>query len=193
MSGKVQLSPAEMAELSALAFQIAHSDKPGVRDTFANLVRVVDPTKAPAFKDVFLRQEIGKLRQEIEAGRRKDEVDRVVAKFDAQKETVTRKYGYNNDQVAELDKIRTQYGLADWDAAARIYSTYNPPENPELKPPPEILAESTWDFPTVPGPDGKMLEFKDYIKNPRKFSNNTAMQMITEFKRGRLPSAFHRT
>jgi hypothetical protein len=49
---------------------------------------------------------------------------------------------------------------------------------------------STWEFPTVPGRDGKMLEFKDYIRNPRKHSNDIAIQMITDFKRRQLPSAF---
>jgi hypothetical protein len=189
MSGPAQLSPAEMAELSQLAFQIAHNDK--TREHFALLVNHVDPAKGKAFADVFMRRELAAFKQTINNERQQEKMTQIVEAQQSKRHEVIAKHKYTPDQVKKVDDICTQYGLSDYDAAARIYSTYNPPEDPSLKPPPEMMAESTWDFPTVPGPDGKMLGFKDYIQNPRKYSNNTAMQMITEFKRGRLPSAFH--
>lgn len=183
-----QLSPMEMSKLSTLLHNIAHNPK--TRAHLANLVKVVSPTDANAFQDVFLRQELAAFRKSIDDERMKDKMERVAAKRDAQKEEIKKSKGYSDEQMSEMQKIYDQFG--DWEAAQAVYSQRNPPDNPALKPPAEIQdMGSTWEFPTVPGPDGKLLEFKDYIKNPRKYSNNMAIQMITDFKRGKLPAAFH--
>lgn len=182
------LSPQDMDRLSRLMFQLAHNDK--TRPYIAQLVKQVDPQSAKAFADIEVKQELANFRKELADEKLKEQTARVVAAKDTEKRQVIQKYKYNETQIKDLEKIQTHYGLSSWDAAARIYTTFRPPENPELKPPPEALDGSTWDFPTVPGPDGKMLEFKDYIKDPRKHSNKLAYQMITDFKRTRLPHAF---
>jgi hypothetical protein len=50
----------------------------------------------------------------------------------------------------------------------------------------------SWSFPTVPGQDGKMLSFDDFRKDMNGATRNAAIQVITEFKRNRLPPAFSR-
>lgn len=186
---KVQLSPADMDRLSQLMYQLSHNDK--TRPVVAQLVAHVDPGSAKAFTDVHMQQQLVAFKQQLDNEKLQERMAGVQHARESQKQAVIRKRGYGAAQVAELEKIQSQYGLTDWIAAADIYATRNPPENPALQPPPEHLDGSTWDFPTVPGPDGKMLAFKDYVQDPRRYSNKTAYQMITEFKRGRLPSAFH--
>lgn len=182
-----QLSPQEMASLSALAFKIAHNEK--TRPHFAQLVKAVAPAEAKAFSDVFLRQELGAFKKAIDDDRMKDKMEKVAEQRQAQRNHVQRHFKYTDAQMAEVQKYYDRYG--DWEAAQAIYAQKNPPENPMLKPPKEVVEMgSQWEFPTVPGPDGKMLEFKDYVKDPRKYSNNLAIQMITDFKRGKLSPAF---
>jgi hypothetical protein len=183
-----RLSPAEMAELSSLAFRIAHNPK--TRSHFATLVNEVDPNAALAgFGDVAVQRQIAALKADIANERQQEKVNRVAEANEAQKREVLKRYGHGEETAKRLDEIRAQYGLSDWNAAALIYAGSNPPDNPGLKPPPEMDG-STWEFPTVPGPDGQMLKFADYVKDPRRYSNKTAYRMISEFKRERLPSAF---
>ena len=185
-----KLSPQDMARLSTLMYELAHNEK--TRAATARLIAQVDPATAKsAFTDVAQDDKLARFMKQIQDERLHEKAARITEAKDSQKRDVISRHGYSDEQVKELEKIQTQYGFSDWDAAARIYSTYNPPDDPRLTPPPEMRGESTWDFPTVPGPDGKPLAFKDYIQNPRKYSNNTAMQMITDFKRKRLPAAFH--
>ena len=186
------LTPAKMAQLSTLT--VALRDNPKTRAHFAHLVRQVAPRDAEiAFQDVFVRQELVNFKKSLDDERLKERVDRAAEQRQTQKSETQKSRSLSDEQMGDLQKIQDQYGFSDWNAAADIYAQRNPPENPYLKPPPEIQEMgSTWEFPTVPGPDGKMLEFKDYIKNPRKYSNNIALQMITDFKRGKLPAAFAR-
>jgi hypothetical protein len=182
-----QLSPAEMASLSDLAFKIAHNEK--TRPYFAQLVKAVAPAEAKAFNDVFIRNEFAAFKKQIDDDRMKDKMEKVAEQRQAQRNQIQRQYKYSDAQMGDVQKLYDQYG--DWEAAQALYAKRNPPENPMLKPPKEVVEMgSSWEFPTVPGPDGKMLEFKDYVKDPRKHSNNLAIQMITDFKRGKLSSAF---
>jgi len=184
-----RLSPQDMDRLSGLMMKMAHSDKPGVRAQLANLVSQVDPQSAKAFTDVQIDAKLNQFMRKFNDDRLKERMDQVAAGKERQKQEVIRERKLNADQVKVLENIQTHYGFSDWKAAADIYAQRNPPVNKDLVPPPE-LKSSTWDFPTVPDKNGKMLEFKDYIKDPRKYSNDTAYQMISEFKRGRLPAAF---
>jgi hypothetical protein len=187
-----QLSPQDMDRLSRLAYNLAHNEK--TRPYFAQLVKAVDPQTSKAFSDVFLDQKLAQFKQSLDNEKMQEKIAKVSENRDAQKREVIRQRGYNAEQVKALENIQVQYGFTDWKAAADIYAQRNPPDDPRLKPPPEHMMDgASWDFPTVPGADGKMLAFKDYIQDPRKYSRNTAYQMITEFKRGKLPAAFHGT
>lgn len=182
-----QLSPAEMAQLSELAFKIAHNEK--TRPLFAQLVKHVAPSESKAFNDVFLEQKMAAFKKQIDDDRMKDKMEKVSEQRQAQRNQIQRNGKFSDAQMAEMEKLYNHYG--DWDAARAVYAQRNPPENPMLKPPKEVVEMgSSWEFPTVPGPDGKMLEFKDYVKDPRRHSNNLAIQMITDFKRGKLSPAF---
>jgi hypothetical protein len=188
MANAPQLSPAEMDKLSRLAFAIAHDPK--TRSHFAQLVKYKSPQDAAAFQDVFVTQQLANFKKAIDDDRLKDKMEKVGEQRAAQRRHIQKTRSYSDTQMSDMDKLYDQFG--SWEAAQAVYSQRNPPENPALKPPPEIQEMgSTWEFPTVPGPDGKMLQFKDYMQNPRKYSNNMAIQMITDFKRGKLPSAFH--
>lgn len=190
MPAAPRLSPAEMAEFSTILHRVAHN--PRTRPVLAQLVRHASPQNAAAFNDVFLRQEFLALKKTIDDDRLKDKMERQAEVRVAQRNDIQKSRNLSDDQMKELEAIQTKFGFTDWKAAAAVYADEHPPENPLLKPPREVEEMGVgWEFPTVPGPDGKMLEFKDYIKDPRKYSNKTAIQMITDFKRGRLPAAFH--
>jgi len=186
-----QLSPQDMDRLSRLMYAISHNPK--TRAATAGLVAAVAPTEARAFSDVFLERRLAQWKKQFDDDRMKEKMETVVQARDSQKQDIIKKRGYSDDQVKALEKIQETYGFSDWEAAADVYSFRNPPENPDLKPPPHLLeGGATWEFPTVPGADGKMVEFKDYIKDPRKYSNNAAYKMIGDFKRGTLSAAFSR-
>ena len=184
-----RLSPQDMDRLSRLMFAISHNPK--TRAAAANLVAQVDPQQARAFSDVFLERRLAQFEKKFADERLKEKIDNVVQARESQKKEIITKRGYSENQVKELEKLQEQYGFSDWEAAADIYATRNPPDDPRLQPPPEYAgAGSTWDFPTVPTHEGKMMDFKDYIKDPRKHSNATAYRMIQDFKRGKLSPAF---
>ena len=186
----VKLSPADMDRLSKLAFNLSHNEK--TRAQFADLVKEVDPSAAKAFADVNLEKKFNAWTQKFENDRLAERMQYAQRSREHQKTEVIKKRGFNETQVGEVQKLMTHYGVSDWEAAADIYAQRNPADDPSLKPPPELLDQgSTWEFPTVPGADGKMLSFNDFAKNPRKSSKDAAMQVITEFKRNRLPGAFH--
>jgi hypothetical protein len=186
-----QLSPADMDRLSKLAFNLSHNEK--TRKDFAGLVKQVDPNAARAFGDVALEEKFDAFTKKFDDDRLAERMQHVARARDQQKREVIAKRKLNEDQVKAIDKIMQHYGLPDWVAGADIYAQRNPPPRPDLEPPPEILhGGSTWEFPTVPGKDGKMMGFKDFKDDLNGATRNAAIQVITEFKRNRLPAAFQR-
>jgi hypothetical protein len=184
------LSPQDMDRLSRLAFNLSHNEK--TRAQFANLVKEVDPSTAGAFKDVFLEQKFETWTKKFEDERLAERMQKAQQARESQKSEVIKKRGFSDDQVKGVEQVMTHYGVNDWEAAADIYAQRNPPDDPSMKPPPEIEhGGATWEFPTVPGKDGKMMGFDEFRKNPAGASRNAAIQVITEFKRNRLPGAFH--
>jgi hypothetical protein len=186
----VKLSPQDMDRLSQLAYRIAHDDK--TRKDFAELVGKVDPVSAKAFPEVHLEKKFDSFVKKFEDERLAEKMQYRQQAREHQKNEVIKKRGFSETQVGEVQKLMTHYGVNDWEAAADIYAQRNPQDDPNLKPPAEIEdGGATWEFPTVPGKDGKMLSFDDFRKNPAGASRNAAIQVITEFKRNRLPGAFH--
>jgi hypothetical protein len=186
----VQLSPVDMDRLSKLALNLSHNEK--TRAQFADLVKEVDPSAAKAFADVNLEKKFNAWTQKFENDRLAEKMQYRQQAREHQKNEVIKKRGFSETQVGEVQKLMTHYGVSDWEAAADIYAQRNPQDDPTLKPPPEVEhGGATWEFPTVPGKDGKMLSFDDFRKNPAGASRNAAIQVITEFKQKRLPGAFH--
>jgi hypothetical protein len=191
MTQNIRLSPADMDRLSRLAFTLGHNDK--TRAQFAELVSQVDAGAAKSFSDVFLEKKIDTAIKEIRDERLAEKMQNAAAMRERQKANVIQRRKLSADQVASVEKILTHYGMTDWEAGADIYATRNPAPNPDLQPPPEILhGGMSWSFPTVPGTDGKMLDFNDFRKDMNGATRNAAVQVITEFKRNRLSPAFTR-
>jgi hypothetical protein len=185
MTAKPKLSPQDMDRLSSLYFQLAHNDK--TRAGIAQLTRHVDPEAAKAFSDVFLDQRFAAFRKELNDQKLQEQVQRAAGARDAEKQQIIRERGYDENQVKQLEALQTQYGFTSWKAAADIYAYNNPgPGSPNFEPPPpQYLDGSTWEFPTVPGSDGKEMPFKEFIQNPRKAANDHAYRMIHGFKMGK--------
>lgn len=187
MANPVRLSPQDMDKLSQLAFMVAHNEK--TRDLFAHLVKHVSPGDAAAFQDVFVKQQFAQLRKEIQDDRLKEKMEAAKQARDNQRLNMQRARGFSDAQMQDVAKIQERYGFADWEAAADIYAQRNPPENPALKPPPNVTSMgTTWELPSIAGRDGKEVDFKDFVKNPRKFSNDLATVMIHDFM-GKRPTA----
>ena len=186
----VKLSPQDMDRLSRL--MVTMSQRPETRPMLAEMVSKVDPESAKAFGDVFLEKKFNEFKKSFQDERLQEKMERAQSSRENQKRSVIDKRGFSDDQVKQVETLMTHYGVNDWEAAADIYAQRNPPDDPNMKPPPEIEhGGATWEFPTVPGKDGKMLSFDDFRKNPQGASRNAAIQVITEFKRNRLPGAFH--
>ena len=184
------LSPQEMEKLSRFMFNMSHNPK--YRAQVAEAAKELDPSMVGAFTDVSLEQKFNQFTKKFEDERLAERMQYAQRSREHQKNEVIKKRGFSETQVGEVQKLMTHYGVNDWEAAADIYAQRNPQDDPNMKPPPEIEhGGATWEFPTVPGKDGKMLSFDDFRKNPAGASRNAAIQVITEFKRNRLPGAFH--
>lgn len=182
------LSPADQQRLSQLLFKMSHDEK--TRAETARVMAKVDPTAAKAFQDVFLNDKFAAFKAEIENEKLRERAAAAVTRQKQQRAELAKRF--SEAQIVEIEKtVMTPYGLGDYFAASKIYAADQPQERPELVAPKEIESGgSTWEFPTVPGKDGKMLSFEDFAKNPAKSSRDAAIQVITEFKRARLPGAF---
>jgi hypothetical protein len=187
----VQLSPQDMDRLSRLMLNLSHNEK--TRSQVASLVKQIDPNAAKAFGDVLLEEKFNAFTKKFEDERLAERMNGAQQYRARQKNDVIKRRGFSAEQVGEVEKLMTHYGVSDWEAGADIYAQRNPPENPDLRPPPEIEhGGATWEFPTVAGKDGKMLSFDDFRKDPIGASRNAAIKVITEFKRNRLPGSFQR-
>jgi hypothetical protein len=182
------LSPQEQQRLSGLLMRMSHDEK--TRAETARTMAKIDPGAAKSFSDVFLDDRLAAFKAEIQNEKLQEKAKEAQGRQRAQRAELAK--NYTEAQIVEIEKsVMTPLGLGDYVAASKIYAADNPPVRPELIPPEEIAAGgATWEFPTVPGKDGKMLAFDDFAKNPVKASREAAMQVITEFKRSRLPGAF---
>jgi hypothetical protein len=190
MSDKINLSPQDMARLSTLLYKMSHDPK--TREDTARVMARVDPQAAKAFADVQLKDQFAQFRKEMEDEKLRERVAQAQTKQRDQRKQLAGRF--SEEQIVEIEKnYMTPLGLGDYLAASKIYAADNPATHPELIVPPEVESGgATWEFPTVPGKDGKMLSFEDFAKNPVKASRDAAIQVITEFKRARLPGAFQR-
>lgn len=185
---KRALSPADMARLSEILFRASHN--PETRAATARIVQKVAPEAAKAYSDVFLQDQLNAFREELKNEKMQERVKAAAEKQKAQRAEL--KKNYTEEQIVEIEKnVMVPLGLGNYIAASKIYAADNPPLRPELTPPEDIASGgATWEFPTVPGKDGKMLSFEDFAKNPIKASREAALQVITDFKRQRLNPAF---
>ncbi len=176
-----QLTPIEMAELSRMFFELSHD--PRTRKQVAKLVKEKFPDRAASFSDVDLQEQVQALRDEQDQREQVAEGRRIQADLDRQRGELITSGRYNEDQVKDIEKIISRHGSTlDYNTAAVLYAHENPPNSGNDGPPPDERAGATWDFPTVPGKDGKPIPFADFAKNPTAAAQNAAYQVISEFK-----------
>ncbi len=183
----VQLTPAQMADLSQLAYQLAHGEH---RKEFAKIVKKAAPERAAAFSDVEQEERFQAFKDEQEQKEQLAEGRRIQAELTRQRTDLIGSGRYNEDQVKDIEKIIERHGSTlDYTTAAVLYAHENPPSNPQAGPPEDQRPGATWEFSTVNGRDGKPLSFEQFSKNPTAAAQNAAYQVIDEFKRKNVASA----
>lgn len=178
-----QLTPAEQIDLSNLAYTLAHD--PQTRGMFAQLVTAKFPERAGSFSDVQMRGEIGKLRKEIENDKilqRSKEFERNQRK---QRDDLVTSGRYSPTQVDEIKAVMDRNGIVDYNIGAVLYAHETKPVSTMAGPPRDKRPGAVWEFGTVPGQDGKMLSFADFVKNPTAAAYDAAYQTIDSFARFR--------
>ena len=149
-----------------LAMQMAGNEK--TRDTFFNAARTVDPSiRLPA--DVQLRQFKAATVKE-----REEEKIRVAAEKAQEKQQSAREKladRFTEEQIAEIEKgVMQKYGIADYEAAAKVYGADLKPAKADARP----RRTSTWEMPY----------FEEFAKAPAKVANDIAYDMIDRANAG---------
>jgi hypothetical protein len=183
------LSVEQQADLAALAYELGHN--PQTRHGLAHLVNKVDPQRARAsFPDVVQHSQFQQLEQKVERRFAQAEAEKQKAAREAQRGALRDRY--SDEQITEIEKEMTRAGTSNWEDGAILYAAKNPASDPRYQPPPQDAPNSKWEFPTVPGKDGKPMSFKEFAHDPKTASNNTAYQMIHQFRNQNLSSGFRR-
>lgn len=175
-----QLSPAQMADLAGMMDILVRDER--TRPYMAHLTSAMFPDRAAAFKDVQADAKIAALEKRINDR----EYQRQVRAQDNFSERERRKLvegGYTDEQTKDIKAVMDRYGMSDWKAGSVLYQHETKPVDvPASRP---TRRTSTWEFPTVEGPDGKQMAFKDFLADPVTAAQNAAYQVIEEFKRAK--------
>src|SRR5215475_9410158 len=180
----------QQADLASLLYELGHN--PQTRDEQARLIAKIDPQRARAsFPDVVQRAQFAELKRDIDQKFAREAAEKDKARQEAQRAKLRERY--SEEQLAEIAKERTRLGGGNWEDAAIIYASKNPEADPRYQPPPQSERPGAkWEFPTVPGKDGKPMSFKDFAADPRGASMDAAYSIIHEFKNRNLSSGFRR-
>jgi len=189
MATRDDLNIEQQADLASLLYELGHN--PQTRDEQARLIAKIDPQRARAsFPDVVQRAQFAELKRDIEQKFAKEAADKQKAQHDAQRDKLRDRY--SDEQIGEIEKVRSRLGGGTWNDAATIYASENPQADPRYQPPPRPHRDAKWDFPTVPGRDGKPLSFKEFAADTKTASMDAAYSIIDEFKNRNLSSGFRR-
>lgn len=178
-----QLTPAEQIDLSNLAYTLAHD--PATRGAFAQLVTHKFPDRAGSFSDVAMQRQIRNLEQKIENEKliaQSREFERAQRK---QRDDLVTSGRYTSAQADEIKKVMDANGIVDYNIGAVLYAHETKPTQTTSGPPRDKRPRATWEFGTVPGQDGKMMSFADFIKKPTESAYDAAYQVIDNFQRFR--------
>lgn len=176
-----QLTPAETIDLSNLAYTLAHD--PQTRAQFAHLVTTKFPDRAGSFSDVALRKEIAQLRQEREQDKMLAESKEFERAQKRQRDDLVKSGRYSPTQVDEIKATMDRNGIVDYNIGAVLYAHETRPAPGNGGPPRDKRPGATWEFGTVPGRDGKMMNFADFVKSPDTAARDAAYQVIDSFAR----------
>jgi hypothetical protein len=183
------LPPQEMERLSTALHQLAHN-----KDTRGPLARMLKHVRSPmagAFTDVELEDKFAVLNRKLDDRLLQDQINQASAAQLRQKNGLIQA-GRTPEEVADIEKVMSKFGIGDYEAGAKLHDAYNPPIDPRDQGPDAWNDTGVWEFPTLPGADGKPMAFKDFAKDPVKATRAAAYTAIDEFKRARLPRAFAR-
>lgn len=181
MAPRRQLSPTEMADLSGLAYALAHN--PQTREKFAELVVAVDPNRASSFSDIGVKKRLDafeRKHEEEKISRQAEDFQRAQA---AQRDNLISSGKYTKEQADEIKSIMDKNGIVDYNIGAVLYAHEHQPHQFADGPPPDQLPGATWEFPTVNGKDGKPIPFKEFALDPTAAAKSAAYTLITEFRR----------
>lgn len=180
MAPKRQLTPQEMADLSNMFFELSHDPK--TRPYVAKLVEHKFPDRAASFTDVKQQNEMQALRNEIAQRDQLAKANEMQRALDQQRDKLIESGRYTADQAKEIKGIIDRHGgTLDYNQAAVLYAHENPAVNPADAPPLPGRMDARWEFPTVPGRDGKPIPFNDFVKDPNAAAHNAAYAVIDGF------------
>lgn len=176
------LTPQEMADLSTLTQKMAHD--PRTREAFAQLAVTVDPNRISSFSDVALKHRLDNFERKQEEKRLRDEAKEWQKEQERQRNDLISSGKYTKEQTEEIKGVMDKHGLHDWNAGAVLYSHEHKPSETFDGPPMDQRPGAIWEFPTLPGKDGKPMSFKDFARDPTAAALNAAYTTISEFRRG---------
>lgn len=134
----------EDARFASLLRKMAND--PRTRRDAVKLIRTVDPDNFPesAFPDVKLAEIEEKFDGKFSELDTKQQTTRLERKLAAQKAKLLETY--EEDQVAEMEKMVSEGLVKDYDTARKVYIADSPAPNPRNSPPPPRQGE-TWTMP----------------------------------------------
>lgn len=149
-----------------LAMQMAGNPK--TRDAFFHTARQADPSiRLPA--DVQLRQFEAKHTKEREEDKIRAQAEKAQDKQAAARAKLADRF--TEEQIGEIEKgVMEKYGIADYEAAAKVYGSDLKPAKADARP----RRTSTWEMP----------DFEKFAKNAAATANDIAYDMIDRFNAG---------
>lgn len=107
-----------------------------------------------------------------------DEVERVISRARRK----LQRAGHSAENIAAIEKLMQDEGIASYDAAEALWERRNPPAQPADPEQSAAFGGRLWNFdkPETDDEDHKLL-----LKNPKAFSDKISRQMVNEFRQAR--------
>ena len=166
-----KMDPATQEQLAELSMKLAANAE--TRKAFAKLVKKVDPgIHQRAFTDLIADEVREDLAREKEEDRIKAESQRIKDDLEAQRKGLLATY--SEDQIKEIEKVMERYGIANYDAGAKIYAADRAPVQENGRK--QARHGERWTLPDLPG----------LMKDPIGAARDAAYGVIDELnaKRG---------
>lgn len=160
-----------LMELGQLALKLAGNPK--TRKNFLKDVQAVDPNYRPP-ADVQLEEFKAEIKKDQEEREIRAQAARQQNFRSNQRAKLISSGKYTEDQVKEIETaVMKKYGLADYEAAAKLYAADVAPAKPSNRE--KFRHGQIWEFPNLPG----------LLQNPEKAASDAAYAIIDELRQGR--------
>ena len=157
-----------LGKLAAKVYQ-----NPKTKKAWLKAAKETDPTLVfPELENDSLREELD---AKLQAEREEREKERHEARLSKQRESLRDRF--SEEQIQDMEKtVMVRYGLADYDAASKIYGADLAPAVPTNQ---QHRHGANWELP----------DFKGLKENPTKAARDMAFSVIDELKtpKGRRP------